>query len=71
MAPRCSTALPVEPGAGRLEVLLELATLFVGHVVPLELLVEAGEPLAATFQLQKKLRPPHGDETESVFWDDY
>jgi plastocyanin len=33
--------------------------------------VQAGATLEATFQLEKKLRPPHGDETESVFWDDY
>jgi plastocyanin len=38
---------------------------------PLIMQVEAGADLSATFQLQKKLRPPHGDETESVFWDDY
>ena len=38
---------------------------------PLVLRVDAGADLGATFQLQKKLRPPHGDETESVFWDDY
>ena len=33
--------------------------------------VTAGEELSATFQLEKKLRPAHGDETEAVFWDDY
>jgi plastocyanin len=38
---------------------------------PLFMLMEAGDPLNATFQLQTKLRPPHGDETESVIWDDY
>ena len=38
---------------------------------PLVKEVAPGDPLSATFQLQKKLRPPHGDETESVFWDDY
>ena len=38
---------------------------------PLVLEVQAGDPLSAMFQLEKKLRPPHGDETESVFWDDY
>lgn len=38
---------------------------------PLVMQVETGADLSATFQLQKKLRPPHGDETESVFWDDY
>jgi len=38
---------------------------------PLVIQVDAGADLSATFQLQKKLRPPHGDETESVFWDDY
>ena len=38
---------------------------------PLVKEVAAGDPLSATFPLQKKLRPPHGDETESVFWDDY
>jgi plastocyanin len=38
---------------------------------PLVMQVDAGADLSATFQLQKKLRPPHGDVTESVFWDDY
>jgi plastocyanin len=38
---------------------------------PLVKQVESGQALSATFQLQKKLRPAHGDETESVFWDDY
>ncbi|HSG96754.1 MAG TPA: methylamine utilization protein [Woeseiaceae bacterium] len=38
---------------------------------PLVEVIEAGEPLTATFALQKKLRPAHDDQSESVSWDDY
>ncbi|MCH5376902.1 MAG: methylamine utilization protein [Planctomycetes bacterium] len=38
---------------------------------PLAQTVRAGQSPSVTFQLQKKLRPAHGEETESVFWDDY
>lgn len=38
---------------------------------PLKQEIVAGESLSVAFRLQKKLRPAHGDETESVLWDDY
>jgi plastocyanin len=38
---------------------------------PLVEIIEAGESLTATFALQKKLRPAHDDQSESVSWDDY
>ena len=33
--------------------------------------IQAGEALATTFVLSKKLRPAHDDYSESVSWDDY
>ncbi len=38
---------------------------------PLVEIIEAGASLTATFALQKKLRPAHDDQSESVSWDDY
>jgi len=33
--------------------------------------VQRSDSPATTFRLQKKLRPPHGDESESLLWNDY
>jgi plastocyanin len=38
---------------------------------PLVTDVGNGDPLVATFRLQKGLRPAHGDESGSLLWNDY
>ncbi len=39
--------------------------------LPLELVVENGEEMTATFVVTERLRPPHDEHSESVEWQDY
>lgn len=38
---------------------------------PISITLNPGDAMTATFELEKKLRPPHDSDSESVQWDEY